>query len=96
VLVGCLAQVHPQVEAEAIQVVCGAAGKTKLYTPQRRGIKSHPAIEAVFARQAGTAGDCRQIKTIFAFAISALAFAHDLAENLLVAEGKNLIAGTAD
>jgi hypothetical protein len=30
---GRFAQIHPQIETKAIQVIRGAAGKTNLYTP---------------------------------------------------------------
>ena len=92
VVAGRLAQIHPQVEAKAVQVIGNAAGKAKLHAPQWCRIKSHPAIEAVFARQAGPAADRRLIKCVLAFARSALSLAHDLAEYLLIAERKDLIS----
>src|SRR5579871_4924075 len=95
VLVSGLAQVHAQVETKAVQVISNAAGKANLHSPHGRGIESHPAVEAVFTREAGAAAHRRQVKAIFAFAAAALPLAHDLAEDLLVAERENLIAGAA-
>src|SRR5579864_4424108 len=92
VLVSGLAQVHSQIETKAVQVISNAAGEANLHAPHGRGIESHPAVEAVFAGQAGTATDGRQVKAVFALAAAALPFAHDLAEDLLVAEREYLIA----
>jgi hypothetical protein len=70
--VGGFAQVHPQIKTETVQVISDAAGKTNLYAPQRRRIKSHPAVETIFTRQAGTAAHRGQVKAVFAFAAAAL------------------------
>src|ERR1051325_4056880 len=94
-MAGRFAQVHSQIETKAVQIISNAAGKPNLHAPQRRGIKSNPAIEAVFTREAGTAADRRQVKCVFALALSALPFVHDLAEDLLITKRENLIAGAA-
>src|SRR5438270_6643702 len=90
-----LAQVHAQVKGKAVEIEGGAAGKAEFQPPHGRRIKGNPAIKSVLAGQARAAGFRRLIKAVLALAFSTLAFAHDLAEDLLVAEGNDFISRAA-
>src|SRR5262249_47078223 len=85
-----LAHVHPQIEGETAQIKRYAARIANFKARDRRRFKRHPRIEAIFPGQIISGRNGRGVKRVPAFALAA-----DLAENLLAAEGNDLVARNA-
>ena len=90
-----LAHVEAQIEGKAVQVESGATGETCFHPPQLAWVRNAiQRVETVFPGQVGAAAYGVVVKRVAAFtaATTLASLANQFAENLLVAEGDNLIS----